>query len=862
MRSWPRSVLVSSLTLAFACACDGNLLGAEDAGPEGRDAPGLDAPGADAPEPDAPGLDAPRPDAPGLDAPGLDAPGLDAAAPDAYVAPPCDCFAPPPSTDFAACATGAATFHAALGGACMTHCDPTGACVYGTVELPCPPADALLPQVAPYQVALRTSMSRLTEADFEVTVAPITYDSALDDDALYHLWSGVVRAGGEIPSLPDYRGARLPSSAFLLDTFETGMGGLPHAYVGDGAPVNWALGFYATWDYAGNPYFGSRAMMRRAFFTSAADMMVMQTCSDARSCRAGASGRAVVRDNFAGAFREYAHIGYYAHRSGLIDACDLAAYDIGLRLVFDYWQSVNTSGSPNADMIMATLAGDAYVVAGIGDPALVAPAASDAEATMRSNCEDEGFCQHQGGTYDPSYEGYSAVHIAEAALVSGDPALVTWNARFAHLRALTTLPEPDGTFTGPSHFSPATSQSAANDQVSTYSRDVAVSQLSDDGVFFLHSAREPVPTVAEMRTQLSTGGSFAEANRFASDGSDPVSMPHWSYRHYPYENQPGFQHYRAGSFARFAAATGTDLALPPVMRVADFSESFENLLVSARAGSLATIVHVGPIDDGSPGAGFGGGALSALWSESTGAVILGWNRGAQSTEPRSRTVAACPDADCEGSCSGTTCTERFPNPFRWADLALWPTHAISGTRGARSFSSARVTEPTETVSLAGGVTTVTTTSELNGGTAEDADALAGSFTVSRTFTTDATMGGRLTIATTLRSTGNTADEIVETLPLFQGDRNGFPTTVQLRRMGGGMVAASTSNTTNVTAILVTRGTGTLEITLDAPRTVRLGPVSTNDYQWRPYGQNLVIQLHTGGSVAATTSFTTTFRILP
>ncbi len=783
----------------------------------------------------------------------------------ACVAAPVVCNDPPESSDLAGCVPGS-TIHVPLGGACGGSCDPaTGECTYAMVEVPCPPAVTTLAQHAGYAVVLRESMSHLAAADFEVTPAPITFADTGDDDATYRLWSAVVRPGGEVPGLPSYAAVNVDASAFTLAAVEAG-GGLPHAYVGDNAPVTFGAAFYATWDDPGNPYFGDAALMRRAFYTAAADLITMQDCTARDACMRGAmSSQVVNRDNFNGAFREYAHIAYLAHQSSLIPACDLAAYDVGLRRLFDWWEGEGYA-SGNADMIMATLPAVHYAAEALGDPALRARAIAKAADVMARNCDEAGFCNHQNGSYDASYEGFSAVHIAEAALVTRDPDLVRWTERFALLRGYTTLPEPDGSLVGPSHFSPATSRPAAYDQVSLYVRDTAVAQLTDEGLFFLHAGEQPFPSPAEMRAFLGMPARMAEANQFARNvGND--TMWDWSYRHYPRQSSPGFVSFAPGTYARFRDAAGTDMALPPMRRAADFARTFGSELVSARAGGLGMIVHFGGIDDGDVGSGFGGGALSALWTEQTGAVLLGWNRGSQAFEDRTITVASCSDARCRAStCAGTTCVERVDTTFTWADLYGWPTHAISGRAGGASFSSARIVDPSETITSAGGVTTITTTGDVNGGMAEDGAALAGAFVVSRTFQlAPGTAGtGELTLTTEIDSSGNAADEIFEVLPVFLGQGSSAAgTVVRLRQSSGTIVDATATETTSVVAIRIERFGATIEIALDTPHGVRLSPAdTTSTYMWQPRGRNVLVRLHAGGAVPGRLTLTETFRALP
>ncbi len=776
------------------------------------------------------GMDAGRPSDAGRDAGPSDA-GRDAGS-DAGPRT-CLCTNPPASPDFAMCAPGR-SFTATLGGACHTHCSSSGSCAYDPFTVACPSGSTVLPQRYADQVILRNYLAGLTASDFAVSStatisAPLA--TAPSDDTLYQLWLGVVNdPETSQPNLPSYAAARLPATTFLLSSIEAASP--PRALIGRESDVSSATAWYPTWNYAGNPFYRSEGMLRRAFVIAAADMIWTQDCLDRHVC--------TDPDNIAGALREYGAVGYSAHRAPGIDACALAAYDAGLRRISDAWRAMTrTFSSPNADMTVAGISGLYYVAAALEDPTLFSQASAAAATILTNNCDPAGFCRHQNGTYDASYEGWTMQHLVEAAMVSNDPLMLTWVDRFARLRAHQIVLEPGDGITGPSHFSPATSLPAAWDQgdYHHYQRQVAVASISVEGrsFAFLHGGSLAFPTPAQMQTTIRD--QIGRANDFASRvNHTPSGMVPWQERHYPASPEAGIRHYRPGTYAMLAALSGTDQAEPPLLRARDFSTAIDNDFFVARSSGLGLIVHAGDVD-GAVDSGFGGGALSVVYTDATGPVLLGWNRGSQNDRP---------------------------GAYGWADMYEWSTHALSGRRGSARFSSALIQSPTRSFPSSGGVTVSGNMSASSpGGDGPDpGNALLGDVTVSRTFTIS---GGVATVTTTLTPSGasSSADELYETFPIFLGEGRTPGATIEFRLSGsGGLVTAGTSNTASVAAIRVTRLSRAVEFAFDAPVTARLADrESTTTYQWNPVSRNvLVSRLASPGTITAR-SWTTTIRAL-
>lgn len=817
-RSWAAVCVIS-----FVAGCDGGgaPIDAATTGDAARDAgTSIDA-----------AIDAPAPDGAPIVDTGLDAP--------ADLCANVVCSDPPPSTDFASCTPGG-SFHLPLGGACGGHCDPsTGACSYDATVVPCPstPTSTGLPQDFGWQVVLRNYLASLPSASLDVPTGSVTFDatSARSTDDLFQLWVAVQSPSGQISSLPSYAALTLPSSAFSLASLEAA------AMVGRESPVGGKTAWYAGWADPGNPWHDDDAVLRRSFVVAAADMIRMQSYVRTTACTRDVR---TCGDNSGGALREYGSIGLAVHaRPSSVDACALAAYDLGMRDALASWASYDYA-SPNADMSMGGLPGMFYVADALGDAALRATAVSHAASVLAMNCETAGYCHHQNGTYDASYEGWTMFHVAEAALASGDPAITDWISRMAALRAYQSLVEPSGDVVGPSHFSPATSEPACDDQADyrRFDRDMALASITDEGRYLAFSAGQEGALDLPAASALGAGimRELASANDDARTFG-PTTIPAWEPRHYPGEQEPAVRLARPGTFALLDGLRGSDLALPPVLRSADYARTFDSLLVSARSGGLAAIVHFGRVDRGDVGSGFGGGSLSALWTRALGAVVLGWNTGSQ----------AC------GAYTAGTCTD--DRTLRWADYRRWPVHHLVGERGAATFSSARILDPDQTVTMLGGgagdvevVTTGDLGDSTSAQTADPMNVFPGAATLTRTFHLQ---GGVLTLTTTLAITGTPpmVDALDESIPLFIGTRAADTITVEARLHGGTTFAAlGTTPVTNVDEVRVHRGTGVLSITFDAPRRVWLGAEMAGVYQWTPRTRSLFVRMGSGALPASST----------
>src|SRR5207249_3733908 len=94
------------------------------------------------------------------------------------------------------------------------------------------------------------------------------------------------------------------------------------------------------------------------------------------------------------------------------------------------------------------------------------------------------------GIFDASYNGISLYFATWAGAATGSPQFREALGRAYRLKSYLSLPEPDGTLVGPTHFNPRTSGDSANDQWAWRFRDCAAAMLTDEA---LPCARPPTP---------------------------------------------------------------------------------------------------------------------------------------------------------------------------------------------------------------------------------------------------------------------------------------------------------------------------------------------------------------------------------
>jgi hypothetical protein len=739
------------------------------------------------------------------------------------------CNEPPGFDVAAACSGGQATFQAP--GACGGTCNPqTGACEYPDVELSCPPDSAALAQEQPYQVVLRNFLATLEEADFEVTLAPLSYQPGdlPDDEARYQQAILLANNGYYAPSS---KGLRVPASVFTLASIEQPGGVMMSAgrnnYFEPTATMWWNQ-----WELPGNPYQGSQALRMRAFVGASVDLIMR----DAATEGGGVEYDLAMPLTWVGST-------LLGLEPGDVDECTKLAFEQGARRLITKLEGLHNSNGNN-DMAQGAHAGLYMVSEASGDAELTARAIAESQQIFADYFHAAGYMDHGGG-FDASYEGISLYFLVWAALASDWPHVIDVVQAFSTLKSHLTLPEPDGRFTGPSHFSPATSAPSVFDQWGPYHRDLGAAMLVPEAQYLVFSvASQPlgVPDAAELDARISNGVDGINANLVASN-----ELPgQWSGNAWT-EFTFGGVLYRDGFRADMQAlADSTDeLMLPPFSRAGSFARDFDDEFLIAKYGDLGVVVHAGPLNEswaGPPGTptGFSGGALSAFWTADAGAALLGVAYGSQNTQP---------------------------GPDSWAEWRNWPTHALSGlTSGNDPFSSARIIDPTSSVEVLPESATMsvsgTISSTVDGGHSAPNDALVGDVDFTREFVVDA---NGLSVSTAITYAGPTqVTELYETIPVFLGQSGqSANVVVELVDDMGLSVMASTTPVADVVEIVIHRFDATVVITLDQPRPVMLAPGTwSTTYQWSASARAVLIDLLDGGGAQVLPSVSITYSIAP
>jgi hypothetical protein len=738
------------------------------------------------------------------------------------------CNEPPDFDVAAACSGGQTTFMAP--GACGGSCVPaTGECEYPLVELACPPASAELAQQHPYQVVLREFLASLDQADFEVALAPLTYDPAdlQSDDDRYR--TAILLANNGYYA-PNNDGLRVPASVFTLAAIEQ-----PGAVLMSAGRNNYieptATLWWQQWDLPGNPYQGQKALRMRAFVSAAVDLIMR----DADTEGGGVEYAIAMPLTWFGSI-------LLGLEDGDVDECTKLAFEQGARRLIGKLEGLHNSNGNN-DMAQGAHAGLYMVAQASGDAELMARAIAESQQIFTDYYHPAGYMDHGGG-YDASYEGISLFFLVWAGLESGWPHVIDVIRSFETLKAHLSLPEPDGRYTGPSHFSPATSAPSVFDQWGYYHRDLGSAMLVPEAHYHVFSVEEPplgVPDAAELDARIQNGIAGINTTLIPSN---ELPLP-WSANAWTEFNLGGAR-YQAGFYEQMQmlAAEQGETMLPPFARADSFARDFDDEFLIAKYDDLGVVLHAGPLNAswaGPPGTptGFSGGAISAFWTADAGAALLGVAYGSQNTQP---------------------------GPDSWAEWRSWPTHAVSGLAADnKPFSSARILEPVASAAVRADSATMSvsgTISSADGGHSAPNDALLGDVAYAREFEVDAS---GLVVTTTLDYGGPTqVSELYETIPVFLGQGGqDAAVSIELVDSMGSTVPASTDPVADVVEIRILRFDGLVVITLEEPRPVKLAPNTwSTTYQWTASARAVLIDLLDGGGTQTLPSLSFSYSIAP
>ncbi len=679
-----------------------------------------------------------------------------------------------------------------------------------------PPLRTTLPEAHEYQQQLRKFMATLKAQDFEhgVTGPLIPQPGIKDPEVRYRDFIFTLMGQPLVGSKRGAPAVNAPPRLFTLEGIETPAGVMrtpiyPEAVIS-----------LTEWNYPGNVYRGNRGLRLRAFVAASVNMMMLDDFLDRTptACRSDSIAYQLI------------HIGApYSGFKELIPADVQAAYETGLKKLARRIIGWGPKGE-EAHLDLVAPVGLWYASQACHDAALT----RDVEAYARVLFTDPRYFHPAGyfvgrGGFDAGFAGSCNFFTAWAALGAEWPFAREALERTYRLRAHLILPEPDGKWTGPTHFNTRLSSPASIDQWEWGKmRDVCASLVTDEAAHLVTLPEADVLAKAGAMRAAAFNGQIAEnpvktgngssATPYAYFKNDEISSIPWAWRLWASYNFPatlnfGHDLYPAGAFAhrRKLEQEHSPLLKSPFLRDGTFVRDFEKVFTVAKMPGYAAIVHTGPVGDQSADDGFvqykgplglGGGQLSAFWTPATGSVILG-RRG------------------------GMTRDKTFDDPAQWR---LWPIHAVSGCAAdGRPFTSARIIRPAVTSEISATGATVTASGIIPAEQLGQTKLLEGRIDFTRTFKLEP---DGVTVATRIKGDGHDKlAELYETLPVFLRDPSiqpsATPAVIEIEA-GAGSTPATDQWHERVTAVKLSRFDGAVRIIFDKPRRVKLSPADWTD----------------------------------
>lgn len=697
---------------------------------------------------------------------------------------------------------------------------------------------AKLPQHHEYQRTIRQFLATLQVDDFDHRVTePITMPVKFDDmEELYRNWVMSLDVQPVIGSKRGYPSVSSPPRLFLLSSIEGGEQVM--------VPPIWPkpLSWLATWDFDGNPYRekqAAEALKLRAFVHCAVSLMMLDQQLEFEPDKGGNRP-----DWLSPSVIQFAYP--YARIKDVLPKHVRGAYEVGLRKMGERLLDWDVKRE-EIKLDMFAVAAVWHVSRALEDPEFSAKAEAYARRLLTSDefVHPAGYFVERGGP-DVGYGGIAGYAIQWVALGGDWPIAQQTIDRWYRLRAHLVLPDPDGSWFGPTHFNTRLGQDAYRSQWDWGFRDYAGSLVSDHVVWQtkLPSKDEMLAGVARRVGMLNQA--IQENPRTRENGklrhltNDELKCLPWQFRlwpsfNFPVVTNPGHDYYRAGAYQhRHELETSNSPMLrSPYQRDETFVRDFAHAFTAVRKPGYACILHTGPVGRHTPNSavfkfsgpyGLGGGQLSAFWTPSTGSVILG-RRG------------------------GMHWDATIDKVEQWR---LWPIHAVSGTRpGGGVFTSARILDPAVESSLDEQGGKVRVGGVIQRECLEQGKVLDGRLTYEREFTIHE---DSLHVQTSLASTGqDVIAELYDTIPVFlrelRKQSKAKPTTIEFE-VEKKFSAATAEWTDRVRAIRLQRFDGSVQITFDRPRRVRLSDVDWSDsYISRATCRNILIDLLDGQSPA-------------
>lgn len=697
-----------------------------------------------------------------------------------------------------------------------------------------------LPQDHPYQITLVKFLATLTEKDFIHGVTdkiPEDKTTSTDPEYLYRQYMMTLMHQPLIGNKRAAPAITAPPSTFVLTSIETPKAVMP--------PPVWAetLIPFVQWDYPGNHYRDSRALKLRAFVGASVHMIMFHnfTEQDERETLG------LIRPDWHG----YHPVFFAAPYPGFQDVLPAevrAAYQAGLKQIGERMLGWGIRGETVSHDLIAPV-GLLYISRVIDDPAF----AKKVEDYARPIFTDPRYLHPAGywierGGIDMGAGGMANFFAVWAALLTDWPFVKEPLERIYRLRSHLVLPEPDGTVTGPSHFNSRLGAPASHDQWGwDGARDAAASMVTDEAAMFIKT-----PTSEELRqaprrrahhfnedigeTPRNAAGRHIRPDEIAN--LYPWKLKMWMTYNFPASVNPGYELYRPGAFAHREELDrqNSPLLKSPYLRGENFIREFDKTFVVARQPNFAAILHAGVIGTQNPDdqlpkfdgpMGLSGGQLSAFWTPTTGSVILG-RRNWMSREKSNDVID---------------------------EWRTWPNHSVNGvTADGTFFTSARIQKPLEAIEIQGNQSAaVKVAGTIPASIVGQEKSIVGKYDYARTLKLD---GTGVRVQTTISGDGKEqVAELYETLPVLLGDTRyqpkEKPTTIEFLSEGK-WAPATEQYAEKVQAVRLTRFTGEVTVTFDAPRRVKLSPSEWVDTGFtRAKFRNVLIDLLESGDKPAT-----------
>ncbi|MCX5662504.1 MAG: hypothetical protein NTW19_22715 [Planctomycetota bacterium] len=732
-------------------------------------------------------------------------------------------------------------------------------------DLPKPeptPGRLMLPQEHQYERVLRKYLASLTEKDFTHGVAGYLTETPLSPDLDVQHRNFVLTLMNQpiIGSKRGYPCINAPGHCFTLNDIETA-GGIMD-------PPVWpeTLTTFVQWNYPGNPFYDNRALKLRALATGIVKMIMIDDWLD-RNPNKGRSDWYSYEMVILGApFRAFKDV---------MPADARAAYAEGLK---KYARRViawgPTRNEPNFDLTMPI--GLWYVIKGCDDPEFTKEAEAHAKLlfTDPKYFHPAGFWVERGGL-DMGYSGMGNCFAVGAALTGDWPWAKEAVERVYRLKSHLTLPEPDGRYTGPTHFNCRLGTPSDNDQWMWTpdnnkrhgARDYGAAELTDEAAWLVDGpTAEDLKTGALLRVEGFNHGIVENPVKSGTGSKEDPRIWYkneelhgyqwerrmWQTWDFPLSVNFAYEFYPKGYDAhrRDLEAKKSPMLKSPYLRDGSFLRDFEKAFYATKQASFAAILQTGPIGQQTPDdklaqfcgpLGLGGGQLSAFWTPATGSVILGRRSG-----------------------------NKWDNTFDLVDAwRTWPNHSVNGvTPEGKFFTSARIVKPEVVSEVAGNKATVKVSGALTSvkfvNDPEAAlvgktkmlwydDALPGKIDFTREFKLDET---GVHVETTVSGDGKeTAAELYDVIPVFHRDaaiqKEDLVTKIEFQA-GGNWAPATEAYVEKVKAVRLTRAGGSVLVTFDSPRRVKLSPTEWKDtYLSGAICRNVMIDLlETGDKPAA------------